>query len=69
MAETDVSTLDHDGMTIRVYRHKGKLIVEIDTAGLTGVDRFPRTHVPNIRIRVNEQGIEFCQNGKIIEIE
>ncbi|MBT7913644.1 hypothetical protein HN588_07045 [Candidatus Bathyarchaeota archaeon] len=66
--ERVVHNFELDGLEVSLYRGSdGKLIVDIDSEGLEEADAHPSTMVPNIRIWVNEQKIEFAADGELLE--
>lgn len=62
-------TIELDGLEVHLYRHQGKLIVDLDTSGLEGNDVHKPHDIPNIRLRINEQGIEFQPDGTMYDID
>jgi hypothetical protein len=65
------SELHLDGLSIYLYRSTldGKLVVDIDSSELEGDDVFEPNLIPNIRIRVNEFGVEFDEFGEMVEVD
>lgn len=60
-----------DGIDVELSRSNrdGKLVVDLETSGLEGKDVHPEHLIPNIRIRLNEQGIEFKPDGTMFDID
>lgn len=60
---------DLDGLNVYIYRNSAsKLVVEIDTSELSPKDNhLDASDIPNIRIRINEQGIDIGPTGELNE--
>jgi len=64
-----VRTIELDGLEVSLYRND-KLVVDIATGGLEGKDVHPGGHeIPDIRIRINEQGIELDSEGNLYDVD
>lgn len=60
-----------DGLDVELYRGRddGKLVVDLATGGLALKDEHPEHRIPNIRLRINEQGLEFKPDGTLFDID
>jgi hypothetical protein len=56
-----------DGMTVYLFRYEGQLVVDIDTADLSGPDVIGPHDVPNVRVRVNEALISNGLRGEALD--
>ena len=69
--QNKVRTIELDGLEVSLYRSDdSKLVVDLATGGLEGNDVHPGgDDIPNIRIRINEQGIELDAEGTLFDVD
>jgi hypothetical protein len=69
--QNKVRTIELDGLEVSLYRgDDNKLVVDLETGGLEDKDVHPGGgDIPNIRIRINEQGIELDSEGNLFDVD
>jgi len=58
-----------EGLEVSLYRSNGRLVVDIDTSELEKADVHAPHDIPNIRLRLNEQGMDIEADGTVTDVE